>query len=336
MKKLSFFNKFLLFINSVIVVLLLVAYALPFFSPKTAPLFAVLSLTVPFLTILNALFFVYWLIKLKKQFLISGLMIVLGWFISSPIFLLSDKNTEADNDVKIMSYNVRMFNHYNWNKDKNLAKKTFDFINSENPDILSLQEFYDSPEINFSYPYQYIKIKSQSNKLGQAIYSKYPIINSGSLDFKNTGNNIIYADILKGTDTLRVYNIHLESLSIDTDKEYFGEKNSEKLLSRFKTSFQKQALQAEQFLIHEKKWKGKKIVCGDFNNTAYSWVYRKIKGDKNDAFIEAGKGIGKTFKYMFPLRIDFILVDPSININSFKTFDKEYSDHYPIQAMINW
>ena len=31
----------------------------------------------------------------------------------------------------------------------------------------------------------------------------------------------------------------------------------------------------------------KTIVCGDFNNTAYSWAYRKIKGDLNDTFLVA-------------------------------------------------
>lgn len=235
-----------------------------------------------------------------------------------------------------MSYNVRMFNHYHWNEDQELAQKTFNFISEKSPDILALQEFYQSPKISFSYPYKYIKTKSKKNKFGLAIYSKYQIINAGSFDFEKSANNIIFADVVKNEDTIRIYNIHLESLKINPKEEYFGEENNEKLFGRLKSTFQKQAIQTQQFLSHEAKWNGKKIICGDFNNTAFSWVYNKISHNKKDAFVEAGKGFGKTFDYPFPMRIDFILTSTDIEINQFKTFSEKYSDHFPILARINW
>jgi vancomycin resistance protein VanJ len=336
MKKLSLLDKLLFIINSLLATILLLSYILPYVSPKTISQLAVISLAVPFLIIFNIIFLIYWLIKLKKQFAISALVLGIGWLISSSFYQFSEKKTFLNDDIKVMSYNVRMFNHYKWNDDKELAQKTFEFINNSSPDILVLQEFYHSPTISFSYPHQYIKTKSKKNKFGLAIFSKYKIINTGSFDFKNSANNIIFADILKGKDTLRVYNIHLESLKINPTKEHFGEENSEKLFGRLQRTFQKQATQAEQFLAHEKKWKGKKIVCGDFNNTAFSWVYKKIKNDKKDAFIEAGYGFGKTFDYPFPVRIDFILTDQSIDVNNFKTFDEKFSDHFPILARLNW
>ncbi|WP_347175393.1 endonuclease/exonuclease/phosphatase family protein [Polaribacter uvawellassae] len=336
MKKKSFFDRLFSLLNSLFATLLLLSYLLPYISPKSFSVFAVISLFVPILFIINLLFFIYWLLKLKKQLILSAFVLLIGWFTSSPFYKFSNDNETQEDDLKVMSYNVRMFNFYKWNKDENLAQKTFDFINSENPDILALQEFYASPVISFSYPHQFIKTTSKNNKFGQAIYSKYPIINSGSLDFKDSGNNIIYVDVLKDKDTVRVYNIHLESLSINTDKEYFGEENNQKLLGRFRTTFKKQAIQTEQFLAHEESWKGKKIILGDFNNTAFSWVYRKIKSDKKDAFVEAGQGFGKTFDYSFPMRIDFILTSADFEINKFTTFDKKYSDHFPILARINW
>ncbi len=125
-------------------------------------------------------------------------------------------------------------------------------------------------------------------------------------------------------------------MGIKPNEENFGEENSEKLIKRVSKSFKKQALQTALFLKHEQQWKGKKIVCGDFNNTAYSWIYHTISKNKKDAFIEAGKGFGKTFKYWFPLRIDFILTDKNATVNQFLTFPEEYSDHLPIQAQINW
>ena len=336
MKKESLFNKLLFFINSVFAVLLLLSFILPYISPKAFSVFAVISLFAQILFIGNLLFLFYWILKLKKQLLLSALVLVIGWLISAPFYKFSNEKEAKNNDLKVMSYNVRMFNFYKWNSDTDLAQKTFDFINKTSPDILAIQEYYESSKITFSYPHKYVKTKSKSNKFGLAIFSKYPIINSGSLDFKNSANNTIYADILKENDTIRVYNIHLESLKINPNKEHFGEENNQKLVGRLQTAFKTQASQTEQFLAHEENWKGKKIILGDFNNTAYSWVYRKIKSNKKDAFLEAGNGFGKTFNYWFPMRIDFVLTSTDFEINQFKTFDVKFSDHFPILANINW
>ena len=336
MKKLSLLDKLIFFINSVLATLLLLSYIVPYISPKTIPQISFVSLAVPFLIIANTLFLIYWTLKLKKQFVISALVLTIGWLISSSFYQFSEKKIILNDDIKLMSYNVRMFNHYKWNDDSKLDQKAFDFIQQQSPDILVLQEFYQSPKISFSYPYKYIKTKSKKSKFGLAIYSNYKIINSGSFDFEKSANNIIFADIIKDNDTIRIYNIHLESLKINPNKEYFGEENNEKLFGRLQSTFKKQATQTEQFLSHERKWHGKKIVCGDFNNTAFSWVYNKISQNKKDAFIEAGKGFGKTFDYPFPLRIDFILASNQIEINQFKTFSEKFSDHFPILARINW
>jgi len=56
-------------------------------------------------------------------------------------------------------------------------------------------------------------------KYGQAIFSKFPIVKSGSIEFPNTANNAIYADIVKGSDTIRIYNVHLQSLRIAANNE---------------------------------------------------------------------------------------------------------------------
>jgi endonuclease/exonuclease/phosphatase family metal-dependent hydrolase len=94
--------------------------------------------------------------------------------------------------------------------------------------------------------------------------------------------------------------------------------------------------QTKVFLKHQKKWKGKIIIAGDFNNTSYSWVYHQIATDRKDTFIEAGKGFGKTFNYWFPMRIDFILTDKNAIVNQFHMYSEKNSDHFPILAKINW
>jgi len=313
MKKRSFVQALFFFINTLFAATLILAhYVLPFISPKTAPAFAVISLFVPVLIFINAAFAVYWILKLEKKFLLSTLVLLGGWSFVSPLYKITEKKILLNDDLKIMSYNVRLFNHYSWADDPEIPKKISALIHEKAPDIIAFQEFYKTPKTTFSYPYSYSKTSALSDQFGLAIYSKYQIVNTGSLNFKNSGNNIIFADIRIKKDTIRVYNIHLESLKINPNTAHFGQENSEKLLKRLEKGFQKQALQAEQFLAHEKQWKGKKIICGDFNNTAYSWVYQQIAADKKDAFVVAGKGFGKSFHYLFPLRIDFILTDPSI------------------------
>lgn len=335
MVKYSFWNKIIVFVNSILAILLLLSYLLPYISPEKVPIFTIISLAVPVLLALNIFFIIYWIIKLKKYFTISLISIILGIGYISNIYKFSEKKIFLNDDLKVMSYNVRLFNHYNWSTDSTIVKKISSFIAEKEPDVLSIQEYYDAENLQLKYPYQFIKTKSNFNKFGLAIFSKFKIINSGSLDLKESANNIIYTDILKDKDTIRVYNIHLESLKMNTSQENFGIINSDKLLEQMEASFQKQAKQVELFLQHEKKWDGKKILCGDFNNTAFSWVYRELSNEKQDAFKEAGKGLGKTFNYWYPLRIDFILTDANFDINNFKTFNVPYSDHYPILARLN-
>ena len=319
-----------------VAVCLLISYLLPYISPKSLPIIAILSLFAPILLVINIVFVVYWIINLKKHYFLSLVILLVGWFFSNPIYKFTENKSSFNDDIKLMSYNVRMFNHWKWIDDQNIPKKINDFIVEKAPDVLLFQEYYNLEKQQFSYPYKYIKTKNKERNVGLAIFSEFPIVNEGSLDFKKTMNNIIFADIVIKKDTISISNMHLQSLGLKTNKENFGHKTSEKLIGRLKEGFKQQAEQTEDFLKHQKNWKGKTIIAGDFNNTSYSWVYNEISKDKRDAFIEAGKGFGKTFDYWFPMRIDFILSDETATINSFKNYNVNYSDHFPIQARINW
>ena len=76
------------------------------------------------------------------------------------------------------------------------------------------------------------------------------------------------------------------------------------------------------------------ILMGDFNNTAYSYIYREVKTEGlYDAYKEAGNGLGQTFDLkFFPLRIDYILASESLEILSFTNYKFPFSDHYPVTA----
>ncbi|MEP1489201.1 MAG: endonuclease/exonuclease/phosphatase family protein [Algibacter sp.] len=338
MKKLSFIDKILYLINAVLVAALLFSYVLPFLPPKTFSVLSVLSLGVALLILVNVLFFLYWFIKLKKHFMISLFVLVLGYLSFGSLYKFSSsKHIENANNFKVMNYNVRLFNLYDWIPEKGIETKIIDFIKEESPDILSFQEYHPHKNIDLSFfKYKYEKLSGKKTKYGQAIFSKFPIVNSGSIEFPKTGNNAIFADVVKDTDTIRVYNIHLESMHIDTNVENLKKEDSERLFKRIGTTFKMQQFQTELFLMHKKKCHYKMIICGDFNNTAFSYVYRKIKGDLNDTFKEAGNGFGRSYDFkFFPIRIDFILADDAFAVNGFKAFDAHYSDHYPIMSSLS-
>ena len=116
MKKLGLFDKFIFILNSLAATALLFSYLLPLIPPKSFPLLSVLSLGVPVLIILNAVFLVYWLLRLKRQLLLSLIILILGYnYITSFVkFSSADISENDDSDISLMSYNVRMFNAYEW------------------------------------------------------------------------------------------------------------------------------------------------------------------------------------------------------------------------------
>jgi len=336
MKNLKLFDKLVFFVNSIVAVLLLLSYILPYFEPKKFAFLSVLSLTVPFLILLNILFVVYWLLKVKKQLLLSLIVILIGYkYITSLYKFSSSKNVDDSENISIMNYNVRLFNVFKWIPNEGVDKQIVEFINDKQPDILSIQEYRRDDDISFSGYHKFEEIAGDKVKNGQAILSKFPIVNSGSIEFPESYNNAIFIDVVKGKDTIRVYNVHLQSMKIDANADALAKETSENLFKSVSKTFTMQQFQTELFLMHKKQCKYKMIICGDFNNTAYSYVYKEIKGDLQDAFVEAGNGFGRTFDFkFFPVRIDFILVDEAFEINSFKTFDVSLSDHYPIMSRI--
>ncbi|GGD03062.1 endonuclease [Hyunsoonleella pacifica] len=270
--------------------------------------------------------------------MLSLVVLAIGYFSFGSLYKFSSSKQVASNtNFKVMNYNVRLFNLYKWISKDSIETKIVDLIKEEAPDILSLQEYHPHKNIDLSFfKYKYEKLSGAKNKYGQAIFSNFPIINSGSVEFPETSNNAIYIDVKIQSDTVRVYNLHLESMRIDTNTESLKKENSERLFKRVGNTFKMQQFQTELFLLHKNQCNYKMIISGDFNNTAFSYVYREIKGDLNDTFKEAGNGFGRTYDFkFFPIRIDFILSDDSFNVNGFKAYNTHYSDHYPIMTTLD-
>ncbi|WP_396190867.1 endonuclease/exonuclease/phosphatase family protein [Flavobacterium sp.] len=341
MKNLSRFNKVMYFFNIVLTVLTFLAYVLPFLAPKFFPFLSVLTLVLPLFLIVNGLFFIYWILQLKRQMILSGIVLVLGiTFVNKFYKFSTTEQLREEKDFVVMSYNVRLFNLFQWIERESVKDEMKAFIDEQNPDILCIQEYSETANVDLRvYKHKFIFMQGNKIKTGQAIFSKFPIIDQGNIEFPESDNLIVYADIRKGSDTIRVYNMHLQSIKISPDVsemqehvETIDQQKSQMVFKRIGQAFTKQQLQAEILMRHKKECKFPMIICGDMNNSAFSYVYRSIKGNLNDCFEEAGKGFGETYNFKYyPARIDYIFADKSMKVKSFQNFPQfKNSDHYPI------
>ncbi|MGG5577310.1 endonuclease/exonuclease/phosphatase family protein [Myroides sp. C15-4] len=335
MKKLSWFNKAVFILNVLVAIGTLLGYVLPFLAPKLFPFLSVFTLILPSLILTNFVFLVYWAIQVKRQMILSALILVLGITFITKFYKITGKNEPTEpSDIVLMTYNVRLFNLFKWIPDEFVPQKIKEFVDLQDPDILCLQEYSKGAALDFKqFPYKYIVSHGEKIKTGQAIYSKYRIIDKGEINLPNSNNNVIFADLVIDSDTIRVYSIHLQSISISPDiHEKIDEEKSKRIFRRISNAFTEQQMQSELIQSHMKDATHRKVICGDMNNSAFSYVYSNIKGDLKDAFIEAGSGFGKSYDFpYYPMRIDYVFVDPSIEVKSFKTHsDFRNSDHFPI------
>ena len=339
MKKLDIFEKFLFVVNSLAAFLFLISIFIPYLKPSIFYQFSILSLFSPLIIILNIFFLFFWIAKLKKQFLLSLMVLLIG-FDSVRSFINFSNSSEflGGNEISIISYNVRLFNIYKWIDDDNVESKIKDFLNKKNADIICLQEFQNSNFKLDKYPYMYEKLRGDNLKYGQVIFSKYPIVNKGSVDFNSSTNNAIFSDIKILNDTIRIYNIHLQSFSFEMGNPLIGiNKNNEKVIKNISNTFIRQEQQIEELKNSIENSPHRVIISGDLNNTAFSYVYKELSEGFIDSFKEKGNGFGITFNYNFiPLRIDFILTQELFKINSFKTFRLNLSDHEPIYTELKF
>ena len=341
MKRLGCLGSLIFYANSLVAFLLLLSFVLPYLPPSRFPTISVLSLGVFPLIILNGLFLLYWLIRMRKQFLLSLIVLILatlnfGFFIK---FDNSTSESKGQESIRLLSYNVRLFNYYEAREKRRVAPGEFETLVREvDPDLMFIQAFKEEKDMDFSaFPYKYVDYNDSKKLFGHSIYSKYPIIDQGAFSFRESNNNALWADVKIAEDTIRVYNVHLQSMRIIAKVAYIQETGTEFIKNKISHAFAKQERQVRLLRKHMEASPYKtQIVAGDFNNTSFSYNYKKLKGDMKDAFLEKGSGIGTTFYFDgFPLRIDYILVSPNVKVQQFHTVKETFSDHQAIWADID-
>ena len=332
--RLNFVFKILMLINLVLLIFQIILMG-TFWEFYRYPF---LNLMAPVIAFVNMVFFVFWVIKFKWPFILFIFSVLIGFKEWGKLYKFPNNAISVSNGIKVMSFNVRLFNSYQWIDAKEVPKSIENFIQKESPDLVCLQEYSKefSPKFK-NYPYRYVKSSKKNGQNGLCILSKYKLFNTRYIDFEKSNNSAIYADFFYKMDTVRVYNVHLESLSINLKDTLFTQKHSQKFVERIQSVIQKQQLQIGQFEEIDQKNKYPTIICTDLNNNAFSQPYNRLKNNRQDAFTLSGDGLGATYKLAyFPFRIDFIFTDSKFNVINFTTHDLKLSDHKPISALMEW
>ena len=275
-------------------------------------------------------------------------------------FLKVTYSISANDDegkLEVLSYNVRVFNNYTHlrNEDYVSSKKMIEWSLENSADIKCFQEYYnnDKSEIfnvreklkdkGWKYAHEHIVLRDQAKaEFGIVIFSKYPVVAKGILrNDKGRYLHSIYADVKVKDDTVRVYNTHLQSMSIDEENVVNTDRLAESYKDtgyRLKSGFVTRAIQVDALKESIDKCKYPVIVCGDFNELPYSYTYFKLRRGLDNAFEKAGNGFGFTYNgKLFFLRIDNQFYSNSLNIHNFFTYrNADFSDHFPVTASYSW
>lgn len=344
-------------INIICAILTLTAYHSCYLSPLDYFWAGFWALSVPGWLVANLFFVLHWFLQKSWKGIVSTLVLALGYsFIVSTIrFQLGGEKKKNHHTFSVLSYNVKVFNVYNHlqGKDSINAKKLIQQVAEDSSDIKCLQEFFceDSSKvfntiakIKEKGKYQYVISPQKSerhNYFGIAIFSKYPIVRSGEIKFAKSLNRGQFADIVVKKDTIRIYNIHLQSISLDEEKMFDSEsyeqlkKNYNNIFLQILRGFRLRAKQTALVLAHIEKSPYPVIVCGDFNDTPYSYTYKRFREKLLNAFEEKGSGLDFSYNgKIFFLRIDNQFFSSKLNIHFFET-DRSfnYSDHFPLRGI---
>ena len=327
------------------------AWPIAFFGLAFIPLF-----------IINFSVFIFWVLVRIRYSSIPFIALL----ISSPVFFnvfafhFSNSKVSETRGIKLMSYNVRNFDLYNWEHNRDTKSSIYKMMVDIQPDILCFQEFYSSDKDKgwtnerdisklLKLPDHYFSISNTVNKFnhwGLCTYSRYPIIASGTVGKRGVNiNACIYTDIKTQSGVIRVYNVHLQSFHLNyKDYETIGFENNEGLnidagksiFSKMKKTYITKGAQVQVIAEHIRSSPYPVFICGDFNDTPSSFSYNLLRENLNDAFLENSWGIGYTYDYWLPgFRIDYLLIDQRWKSTGFKVIDKNLSDHFPVMCTIS-
>lgn len=304
---------------------------------------AMLVYALPILIACNVFFLIYWLVLRRFHWMAMPLITILcciPYIGTLYQFGSLDEKADAKPGFKISSYNVAMFGR---ETSGFMAQDILSEMKKQKVDIICFQEYNDfagdkknSDSYKEYFPYMAV------GRGDMVIYSRYPIKDSKSITFEMTNNSAMWAEIDINGTVYRVYNVHLETTGINSALHKAAkaqargmEVHSNSLLNAIYGSYTvgmiSRASQANTVAMDMREAEVPILVCGDFNDVPYSYVYNTMLGDKIDSFKECGSGFMHTFRGGKKMvRIDYIFHDKALEGVSFYKKDLSYSDHYPV------
>lgn len=357
-------KRFLIILNVVVALLFTLACIAPYLDP--ARWWAISFLGLGFAIILFILlgFMIFWLFVKPRYFFISLVAMILGWKSISVLFAINTNETfvkaKQKSAIRVVHWNVARF--VEWSRNNNAGSKKrlkmMDQLQAQNADVLCLVEFFHSTDSIYydnlpyvmkklGYPYYNFSWEGDGYKqwVGQAIFSRFPIVDSGIVRFPKPGiqETLIHADIARGPDTFRVFTTHLQSFQLKPEDYTRIEKiknREDSLIENSRNIFTKlrraTVLRSQQANIV--RWELDKsphpfILTGDLNDVPNSYTYFIIREDLKDVFLEKGWGIGRTYNGLSPtLRIDYMFATKEFEVLQFNRIARDLSDHYMLVA----
>ena len=363
----SFTKGLLYFLNGCAVTALIASYLSCWISPATFWPLAFFGLAYPFLLLINLFFVLFWLVAWKKFALVSLAVILVGYnhVIDLVPARFRAKEATADSGIRLVSYNVHsLYGNPVTRKVKKTRSLVTEFLASRDADIVCVQEFFAIGEdfnetlLKFAssirlehftfHNYQEFANKKKINAI--ATFSRYPIIREGHLGLPGQWVFAVYSDLVIGHETVRLYNVHLQSIRFgqedysfyshltDPDREkplLLGE-GSKRMLWKLRKAFIQRAAQVDLLKKHMASSPYPVILAGDFNDTPTSYTYNKLSSGLGDSFVECGSGLlNNTYAGQLPsFRIDYILHSGHFRAIAYMRPAIDLSDHYPITATL--
>lgn len=365
-----FVRRFYLWLNIAVVVLFLLSCMAPYLHPAHWWFFAVLGLGFAATLATLLLFLLFSLIIKPRYSLISFAALLLGYKSISVFFALSGSGKSSGHapapgayNIRVVQWNVARFieQRKNNNEGSQTRQKMLEQLRRTNADVLCFQEFiqaqgdefydnigYIKRELGYKYHY-FPRGEGFKTWYGQAIFSRYPLIDTGYLSFPQPGTpeKLVWANLVLGKNIIRIYTSHLQSYKLRAQDYERIEKiknnedslvsNSRSIWSKLRSATTIRGTQARMVRAELDRCLYPIIFTGDLNDVPNSYAYHTVRGPLQDAFLEKGFGVGRTFNALAPtLRIDYIFTTEDFKVQHFQRVARDLSDHYMLVTDLQW
>ena len=267
----------------------------------------------------------------------------------------------SDGDLVLLTFNVPRSGP----SGEKLANDVSVLFEQNRPDVVALQEalvlrgddgvIYEP--IQVGGPLDSLGFRLLRPFLGRGIPTQVPVLTQPTFELVDSERVALPTSgdgEGRGSEAFRVhfrwdgregvlYNVHLRSFgpakpwleereTLLTDTTWAG------YADRYREAFQLRAVEAEALAAFVEDETLPVIIAGDFNSTPANWAFRRLLGERRDAWRVAGSSWwAPTYPADKPMvRIDAVLADPAFEIAEAEVLPDAFSDHRPLRVRLRW